>query len=325
MDNKKRFVNPHLKDVKRSIFDVLLWKTGILKDPVTSVIPPDNFLYPHNRSAFDKNMPSAVWVNHSTFLIHIDGINILTDPVWSNYCSPFKFIGPKRRHEPSLSFHELPKIDYVLISHNHYDHMDKKTIMVLNKSNPNIRWIVPDGVKKWFVKRNIDNVFELSWWETVSFVGENNKPIKIHAVPAQHFSGRKLFDFNHTLWAGYVMEIKRYDDTYKRLYFTGDTGYNDNDFKEIGKKWDKIDLSLIPIGAYAPRKFMKPVHVNPKEAVEIHKDVNSSFSIGMHWKTFNLSDEPFNLPPYDLFLSMKDAKLEPDTFITVNPGDYVNW
>ncbi len=317
----KKFINPHVLNEKRTFWDVILWKMGIYKDPVTSILPPDPRFYVFQKNKFEQNKPQAVWINHSTFLIHLDGLNILTDPIWSQRCAPLGVMGPKRLHPPSIELDKLPTIDYVLITHNHYDHLDEKTVRFLSKKFSNIRWIVPKNVKKWFDKRKIDHVHELAWWET--FLSEKQK-VRIHAVPAQHFSGRGPFDHNQTLWAGYIFE-KSFLNTTKCFFLSCDTGYNDKDFKEIGRKFPSIDLSLIPIGAYAPRDFMRPVHVNPKEALQIHEDVSSKFSIGMHWKTFNLSDEHLNMPPYDLYLALKEKNIDSSSFVTVQPGQYVNW
>jgi N-acyl-phosphatidylethanolamine-hydrolysing phospholipase D len=309
-----RYKNPYSKGLKHGFFDVLLWKSGFYKEKI--VYPPKDFKKFNENFIFNQDKPSVTWISHSCFLIQ-GGINILTDPVWSNKCSPISFIGPSRLCKPAIPLEELPQIDFVFISHNHYDHLDKKTVKDLYKLFPNIIWIVPEGVKKWFYKNSIYRVFELSWWQTLSL-----QDITITSVPAQHFSGRYIFDYNKSLWSGYVMELTNLK---KRIYFAGDTGYNPYDFKEIGKKWSSIDLSLIPIGCYIPRWFMKPVHIDPFEAVQIHQEVNSNFSIAMHWSTFHLSDEPTDLPPFDLSLALKQAEIEKNKFVVLRPGINVNW
>lgn len=311
-----RFTNRYSKGLKHGLFDIILWKAGFLKDEKRSVrqehfngitVPPP----------YKEEESSVYWINHSSFLVKINGYNFLTDPVWSKKCSPFKLFGPSRLHHPPIEIENLPKIDFVLISHNHYDHLDKNSVKKLAKIFPDSRWIVPSGLKKWFAKQSIYKVHEFFWWESFSFDG-----FTITAVPAQHFSGRHILDYNQSLWAGFVVEE---DLSKKRFYFAGDTAYNDFDFKEIGKKFRGMDLSLIPIGAYIPRAFMQPIHVDPSEAVKIHEDVNSKFSIAMHWKTFHLSDEPQNLPPYDLHLALKQANIDQMKFIAIDPGRYVNW
>lgn len=311
-----RFTNRYSNGLKHGLFDIILWKTGFLKDEKKSINRQDcNWIT--IPTPCDMNKPSVNWINHSSFLIKINGYNFLTDPVWSKKCSPFKLLGPSRLHKPPIELNSLPKIDFVLISHNHYDHLDKSTVKELAKIFPDIRWIVPYGLKEWFSKHSIYKVYEFFWWETFSFDG-----FTITAVPAQHFSGRHILDYNQSLWTGFVVEE---ENLKKRFYFAGDTGYNEFDFKEIGKKFNWMDLSLIPIGAYIPRAFTRPIHVDPYEAVKIHSDVNSKFSVAMHWKTFHLSDEPQNLPPYDLHLALKQGNIDPTKFIAVDPGRYVNW
>ncbi|MEI6243107.1 MAG: MBL fold metallo-hydrolase, partial [Chlamydiota bacterium] len=162
-------------------------------------------------------------------------------------------------------------------------------------------------------------VVELSWWESFSYKG-----IEFHAVPAQHFSGRGLWDRNKTLWAGFVIEVP-FQQEKKKIYFAGDTGYNPHDFKLIGKNFGAMDLSLLPIGSYLPEKFMHPIHINPSHAVQIHEDVHSKLSIGMHWKTFSLGDEPLDQPPYDLFLALQKKQIPYSKFLAIQPGTYVNF
>lgn len=311
----QKYSNPHGDDIRRSLWDLLLWRTGRYDDPIPRLSPPADFVYPAAPGQWSKQLPSAVWIGHSSFLIEWEGLAILTDPVWDNYCSPIPFKSLKRHHEPPISLSDLPRIDLVLISHNHYDHLDVKTVRHLHSFHPEIQWIVPLGLSRWFSSRGIRQVTELDWWKSFQI-----QEMSITAVPAQHFSGRTLWDLNRTFWNGYVVEMKG-----KRFYFTGDTGYNPVDFKQIGENWPHMDLSLIPIGTYVPQKFMQPVHCSPREAVEIHADVKSKLSLGMHWKTFRLSGEPMDRPPFDLYLAMSAKKLPCDTFLPVDPGVYVNW
>lgn len=312
---RRRFVNPHTEDLRRSIWDVILWKTGHYDDSHTKLSPPSDFSYPASAKNFVRGSPSAVWIGHSTYLIEIDGLCILTDPVWDSYCSPIPIRSLKRYTEPPIPLADLPPIDIVLLSHNHYDHLDAKTVSALHRFHPQIQWIVPEALSPWFLRRGIRSVIELGWWKS-----HEGKEFKITAVPTQHFSGRTLWDKNKTHWNGYVLETPT-----KKLYFTGDTGYNSKDFKAIGKNWTHMDLSLIPIGTYVPQKFMQPVHINPEEAVQIHQDVKSRFSLGMHWNTFRLSDEPVDRPPFDLYLAMKEKKLPFETFLPIDIGTYVNF
>lgn len=313
-----RFYNHHAENIRRRPFDFFLWMIGYYRDFDYEVVPQD-FSYPlPEKTSLQEEKSWAMWINHSTYLLHIQGRYLLTDPVFSKRCSPVPFLGPKRHHPPALSIKELPQINYVLISHDHYDHLDKASVLQLHDQFPEILWIVPFGVKKWFENLGIKQVVELKWWEQINI----SSVFKVTAVPAQHFSGRRSTQLNKTLWLGWVVEDLLES---KKVYFAGDTGYNPNDFKKIGEKFAPIDLSLIPIGSYAPRKFMASVHVEPTDAVNIHKDVGSRLSLGMHWKTFRLSDEPMRQPPYDLFCSLKKEKIDLATFLVPQPGRKINF
>lgn len=310
-----RFVNPHILDDRRSLRNVLLWSLKRYDEDAPLTPPPSDFVYPFELKPVDKNQPTAVWVGHSTFLIQCNGFNVLTDPVWSSHCCPLPIPTFKRLHEPPFPIAALPRLDVVLISHNHYDHLDLKSVQAIFKAQPHVLWIVPKRLSNWFYKCGIKNCVELGWWDSLE-VGDR----RITAVPAQHFSGRTLWDKNKSHWNGYVTEIVN-----KKFYFVGDTGYNAHDFKKIGEKFAPIDLSLIPIGAYAPKKMVCAVHCNPAEGVEIHKDVGSRLSLGMHWNTFCLTTEPINRPPYDLFLAMQQNKISFDDFIPIDVGVHINW
>ncbi len=313
-----RFINFNSnKRVRRTILDFLLWKLGFFNREDEKIIVPKNFSFPKIQRPYDASKSWVMWIGHCTFLIKINNLTILTDPIWTKKCSPLPSIGPERRYPPAIDLDQLTKVDYVLISHNHYDHLDINTVVNLNKKFPNIKWIVPLGMKRWMKKRRLKNIFELDWWQHFE-----NEVIQIYATPAQHYSGRGLFDANKVLWVGYVIISKK---NQKKLYFTGDTGYNEVDFKLIGKKFKYMDLSLIPIGTYVPRKFMNPVHIDPQDAVKIHKDVNSNFSLAMHWKIFNLSDEAMMQPPYELYLSLMKERIDLNKFMVLDLGSYVNW
>lgn len=228
------------------------------------------------------------FVNHSTFLIQVDGLNILTDPVWSKRVSPFTFAGPKRMRPPGIRLEDLPPIDIVVISHNHYDHLDKTTLQQLEeRDHPSV--IAPLGNAAYLRSIGISDVTERDWWEDTVVQG---LPIRI--MPAQHFSGRGLFDRDKTLWSGFVIE-----SMWGNIYYAGDTGYG-TFFKEIGKHYDTIHVAIIPIGAFQPKWFMSPIHIGPEEAIQAHKDVNSQFSIGCHYGTFPLADDGMNEPQTQL-------------------------
>ena len=247
------------------------------------------------------------WIGHSTFLIQLEGQNILTDPVFSDRCSPLPFVGPKRVAPTGLPFDKLPRISAVLISHDHYDHLDAPTVKRLAGKT---RFFVPLGLEKWFANKGIPNVTELDWRQSSSV-----DPLRVHCVPAVHFSGRKPWGRNQTLWCGWVIESRL-----GNVYFAGDTGYGPR-FKEIGKRFGPMRVSMIPIGQYLPRWFMRPVHANPADAVKIHQDVRSQHSIGCHWGTFKLAAEPMGEPPLRLGQARKEAGIEDSRFVVLKIGE----
>jgi N-acyl-phosphatidylethanolamine-hydrolysing phospholipase D len=322
----KKFKNPYISNIRRTLWHFLKWQWGHYDDLLPIIKEPEDFTYPFPNKDLNKNDPRVIWINHCTFLIDIDGVKFLTDPIWAKRCSPLSFFGPKRRHEPAIGLKDLPKIDVVLISHNHYDHLDASTVKALNKRFPEIQWIVPKGLSSWFEKRGIKKVKELSWWEESAIQLENKElEFYVSATPTQHHSGRGIFDANKSLWVGFVVRAKRKNEGLKSFYFVGDTAYNQYDFKKIGEVFPSIDLCLCPIGTYKPGRFMRTVHSSPDDAVKIHQDVNAKLSVGMHWKTFKLSEEGLNRPPYDLYLAMKKVNLNLEQFLPLEPGVEINW
>jgi L-ascorbate metabolism protein UlaG (beta-lactamase superfamily) len=236
-------------------------------------------------------------VNHATVLLQVDGINILTDPIWSMRTSPVSFAGPKRIHAPTIRFEDLPPIDVVVISHNHYDHLDIPTLKDLSdKHSP----IILVGLKNGELLKSegIKNFVEMDWYQKYDY-----KELKITFMPNQHWSARGLFDKFETLWGGYIIESKRGE-----IYFAGDTGYG-KFFKEIKKEFKNIILSFLPIGAYEPRWFMKPAHINPEEAVKGHIELGSKHSVGIHFGTFQLTDEGRDEPIDALKRSLKGVDI----------------
>ncbi len=251
------------------------------------------------------------FVNHSTFLIQVDSINILTDPVWSERTSPFQWAGPKRMRRPGIRLEDLPKIDLVLLSHNHYDHLDFNTLKYLfQKFQPKI--ITSLGVKAFLDLNGITGATDLDWWQTYS----QNDILEIEAVPAQHFSGRGMFDRDATLWCGYV--IRR---SGRNIYFVGDTGYHETFFKEIGLRCAPIDIALVPIGAFKPEWFMSPIHCSPVEAVKIHQEINSRQSIATHFGTFPLADDGFEEPRIELQKALLANGIPFEKFMLLKEGE----
>tara|TARA_Y100000590_G_scaffold470711_1_gene668183 strand:+ start:41125 stop:42138 length:1014 start_codon:yes stop_codon:yes gene_type:complete len=236
-------------------------------------------------------------VNHATVLIQVDGINILTDPIWSERTSPVSFAGPKRVHAPTIKFEDLPPIDLVMISHNHYDHLDIPTLKKLSdKHSPVILVGLKNG--ELLKKEGIKNSIEMDWFQKYEHAS-----LSITFMPNQHWSARGLFDKFETLWGGYIVESQR-----GQIYFAGDTGYG-KFFKEIKKKFDNIILSFLPIGAYEPRWFMKPAHINPEEAVKGHLELGSKHSVGIHFGTFQLTDEGRDEPIKALMNSLEGKEI----------------
>lgn len=304
-----RFRNNQDLELKHtSVWNILKWKLfESLPEPIE---------IPNRQVDFElfeqADASKIIWVGHSTFLIRHQGLNILTDPHFSKRASPLQWIGPKRYTAPAMSIEELPHIDLIVISHDHYDHLDKQSVIAINKKqqdNPPL-FAVPLGLGKWLDKRGVKNWVELDWWEANEFKGW-----RVSAVPVQHFSGRGLKP-NNTLWCGWVLETP----DAKKIFFAGDTGYSP-DFKDIGNQFGSMDLSLIPIGAYEPRWFMDEIHVNPDEAVMIHQDVNSRYSIGMHWGTFMLTNEEMLEPPQQLEQARSKYDIAEEDFIVVEQGE----
>ena len=259
----------------------------------------------------NKTEKTLTWIGHASFLLQIDGANILTDPHLTKRASPVSFAGPSRTTPPGLELKDLPVIDIIVISHNHYDHLDKKTLQQIIKQQKNNQplILVPLKLKKLVEEFGATNVKELGWWDNTEF-----KNLIIHSVPVQHWSNRS-FNTNKTLWCGWVIENLNY-----KTFFCGDTGYS-KDFLNIQKKFGYMDLSLLPIGAYAPRWFMKDHHCNVEEAIQIHKDIQSKRSVAMHWGTFQLTDEPMDEPPQLLQALSSENNLPSDEFITMQHGE----
>jgi len=214
----------------------------------------------------------VTWVNHSTFLVQTEKVNLLTDPVWSQRCSPVQWAGPKRHHAPGIRFEDLPPIDAVLVSHNHYDHMDAPTLVRLERKQT----LVGLGNAA-FLKGATD----LDWWESAVIV----EGVRVHCVPAQHFSSRGLTDRDANLWCGFVIETP-----HGPIYFAGDTGYGPH-FQMIRERFGAMRLALLPIGAYRPEWFMCSVHVSPRDAVRAAQELQAATSIPMHYYTFDLGDD----------------------------------
>lgn len=248
------------------------------------------------------------FVNHASALLQIDGYTIITDPQYANRASPVTWAGPKRVSAPGIPYEQLPKIDAVLISHNHYDHMDVETLQKLKRDHDPV-FIVGIGNEIYMKRFGLEKIVGLDWWQSQTEGGA-----EMMFVPAQHFSGRGIFDRNKALWGGFVVKAHG-----KTIFFGGDTGYSPH-FKDIHDKVGDLDFSLIPIGAYCPRAFMKPMHLNPNDAVLAHIDLKSKLSVGIHFKTFQLTDEGFEDPVIDLETAKKINNVTDEAFIAPKFG-----
>lgn len=313
------FRNNHPHE-SHGFLDVMKWRwDGLMGRAPERPDPPVIFPLARNDPDFlreNRSRPTITWIGHATLLLQIGGLNLLTDPQFSERASPFSWMGPRRITPPGLPLAQLPMIDAILISHNHYDHLDLVTLSALQQQQgpehaPRI--FVPLGVKAMLENEGFSNVVELDWWDSAEFKG-----LTIHAAPAQHFSARTLWDTNETLWAGWVVRHPSFS-----FYFAGDTGYSP-DFLEIKKRLGPFDLAALPIGAYEPRWFMGPVHLNPAEAVQVHKDLNTRYSVAMHWGTFDMTDEAPSTPPKQLAADLKAAGVTPERFFLMQHGETRN-
>jgi N-acyl-phosphatidylethanolamine-hydrolysing phospholipase D len=256
---------------------------------------------------------TVTWIGHSTVLVQLDGVTFLTDPNWGDRSGPFSgLIGVRRYTPPGIAFDELPPIDFVLISHDHYDHLDEPTVRRLaRKFDP--LFIVPNGIKSWLTDRDITHAVELDWGESVVVKG-----LTVVCTPAQHGGGRTALDQGRRLWSSWAVLGS------KRFYFGGDTGYYRH-FKEIGEALGPFDLAALPIGSYSPREIAKPVHISPEEAIQASIDLHAAHFVGVHWGTFALAREPYDQPPKRLAAEIERRHLDPAVAWILKPGETRRW
>jgi L-ascorbate metabolism protein UlaG (beta-lactamase superfamily) len=302
----------------RGFLDLISWKlsawwNGIPKDPEGGYHP--EVLHPDVVALNEHRVnPSVTWIGHATLLVQMGGLTVLTDPHFTDRASPFDRFGPKRLVPPALRLEELPHIDVVVISHNHYDHLDRGTVERLAaQPDGSPMFFVPLGLKAWFAELGIENVTQMDWWDESGYRG-----LRVHFTPAQHWSARGSFDTNQSLWGGWLLESPDF-----RFYFAGDTGYS-QDFRDIRERLGPVDLAALPIGAFEPRWFMKVMHIDPDEAVQIHKDLGARYSVAMHWGTFQLTDEPIDEPPKRLAEALSKAGIPAEKFFVMRFGETRN-
>jgi N-acyl-phosphatidylethanolamine-hydrolysing phospholipase D len=307
------FANPGFEEPRR-LGDLLRWRLEAWRRDVPGPEAYDFPLAP-NDPAFlrdNRTVPTVTWIGHATLLVQVAGRNVLTDPHFTSRASPVAWAGPKRVVPPGLSLDDLPPIHLVVISHDHFDSLDEGSIRLLagREGGAETVFAVPLGLGRYVREWGAARVVELDWWQAAEIDG-----LTVTAVPVRHWSKRHLIGRNRTLWAGFAVTAPGF-----RFLFCGDSGYFDG-FAEIGRRLGPFDLAAIPIGAYAPRWFMGPYHMNPEEAVRVHADVRAARSVAMHWGTFVLTDEPLDEPPRRLAAAREKAGLKEDAFRALAHGE----
>lgn len=306
------FVNTDGTAISKSFTDLLRWRWSRTEPDAMAF----DVMEPDPEVLAQPVATQVTWLGHSAFLLQAGGKNVLTDPHFSERASPLSFAGPERIVVPPLSIEALPHIHAVVISHNHYDHLDEASLTgIYNKQpdNPPV-FVVPLGLKEELVSYGIKTAVELDWWQSYTHDG-----MTLTALPVKHWSQRTFFDRNRTLWAGWLVDAGGF-----RFFHAGDSGYSD-DFKEIGSRYPDIDLAAIPIGAYDPRWFMKDAHMSPEEAVQVYLDLNARKAIGMHWGTFILTDEEMDEPPLKLADALEAKGIDGSHFSVMKHGEVVQF
>tara|TARA_B100001175_G_scaffold99296_1_gene84059 strand:- start:353 stop:1318 length:966 start_codon:yes stop_codon:yes gene_type:complete len=301
------YKNTNGKALEKPFSDMVKW-IRMENETVVSSIDVSSQWKDINLSTDDSYV---IWIGHSTFLIKTNGITILTDPVFSDRASPFKNIGPQRLIPPAINLQDLPKIDFITVSHNHYDHLDISSLQEISKLNPEATFLIPSGDLKLLDRKGIKNAYEFEWWQSYT-----SMDITFTFTPVQHWSKRGLFDRNKSLWGGWYIKHKDYS-----LYHAGDTGYS-KDFIETKNRLGSPKYAFIPIGAYDPEWFMSESHVNPEDAVQIMMDLEADYSFGMHWGTFKLTDEDTLEPPKRLYEAANASNIK--NFKSLTPGEVIN-
>jgi L-ascorbate metabolism protein UlaG (beta-lactamase superfamily) len=305
----KRFYNPNAPQA-HGLLDALRWKLTSRPQRSPGFVSDVEQSIPHRR--VESNGLRTTLVNHSTVLLQQRGCNILTDPIWSERAGPLSWIGPRRRRKQGVSWEDLPPIDVVLISHNHYDHLDLPTLRRLADRGEST-FIVPAGGARLLRSENIGPAHEVDWGESLSLPG-----FTIHCVPALHFSRRGIYDRNTTLWCGYVIACGD-----RLVYFAGDTAFGPH-FAQIRERFGSPHLALLPIGAYEPRWFMSPVHMTPEEAVRAHEILAARTSIAIHHGTFQLGDESIDAPKRQLIACTQHEPFLVPSFLVLNNGQFAD-
>ena len=323
------FQNNHQDFEPKSLAHVLRWRMqatlgGHPKPPLAPIPTVHADLDFLHRNVGKTQQPAVTWIGHATVLAQLGGLSVLTDPMFSQRASPLGFIGPKRVQPPGVPLWKLPPIDVVLVSHNHYDHLDLPSVTALARQpGGSPLFVVPLGLAAWFHAKGVTRVVELDWWQGHT-LQTSRGTAELVLVPAQHWSARGLKDQMKTLWGGFALFAP---DCH--FFFAGDTGYS-RDFLDMRERFAHrqtaslgggFDIALLPLGAYEPRWFMQQQHVNVPEAIKIHRDLGAKRSLGMHWGTFELSDEPLDEPPRVLTALRESEDLSEDEFFTLAIGE----
>jgi L-ascorbate metabolism protein UlaG (beta-lactamase superfamily) len=307
-----KFFNPWGPSGKKGFMDFVKWRFGGTRAAWPEKV--ENPLRPPIQAGPETFQ--VTYIGHATLLIRMNGVNIITDPLFSERASPFASIGPKRVRAPFIPLEMLPKIDYVFISHNHYDHLDLASLSWLARNHKPVM-ITPLGNTR-LMEPCADgcSMVALDWYQNTPL--KNN--LSLNLVPSQHWSRRGFNDINRDLWGG--MFLKSNDG--KGVYYSGDTGFHAGMFEDIAKRYGGPDIALLPIGAYEPRWFMKYSHMNPDDAARAHAILKPKKSMGFHFETFQLTDEAFDTPRKDMGEALKKHKIPTEDFVIPYPGDFVS-
>jgi N-acyl-phosphatidylethanolamine-hydrolysing phospholipase D len=325
------FRNNYIESVTKSLGDVLRWQMERIRKHLppkptlpTPQVKADLDFIRHNTLAGAGMIPAVTWIGHATMLVQACGLNVLTDPIFSRRASPVQFLGPARVQQPGIAPGDLPHIDVVLISHNHYDHLDRGSISWLARQPGGAPLVLaPLGLKGWLESQGVSEAVELDWWDAHEMAGTDGRRTEFQLTPAQHWSSRTLTDRNKTLWGGWAVFSS---DCH--WFFTGDTGYS-HDFLDIRRRFAHrhtpelgggFDVALIAVGACLPRWFMKDQHVDLAEAAQIHLDLGAKRSVGVHWGTFQLADDALDQPLHDLADTCRAKGVDPESFFLLPIG-----
>jgi L-ascorbate metabolism protein UlaG (beta-lactamase superfamily) len=306
----RQFFNPWSRQPKKEFRDFLKWRME--GNRATWPEKVENPLRPLPPQRLKE--PKVTYIGHATFLVQIADINFLVDPVFSERCSPIQFIGPKRVRPPFLSLEQLPEIDYVFVSHNHYDHMDQQSLSWL-AANRRPAIITPLGNPRLMKPYMKDSTFiALDWHQKADL----KNGLTLTLVPAQHWSRRGWSDINRDLWGGCIIQ-----DGKEKIYFSADTGFHHRLFEDIKNRYGSPDIAMLPIGAYEPRWFMEYSHMNPQDAINAFQILKPRKAIGFHFETFQLTDESFDSPRREMETLLNKNKIKKEEFLVPYPGDFL--